>query len=338
MRRDQVRAGVGFLVGWSLMLAVGMHAPVAAAPRTETVANADAYFPDASGSRWRYRGQVVEGPLQRIDTKEFANVSTVKGADTIKGVGVKVFHDTNPGNHGPSESYYRRDAAGIVYYGSEPGTPLEKQLIPYQIVRFPLEFPSTFQQFDRKGLNFGSDLDGDDKNEQADVEASVTVVGKETVTVPSGSYPDAIRIEARLTMRIRLSSAQRTAVGTDTMTAWFAEGVGLIKYIERQEFPPFKSDRGVVTEITEELEELEIKTEAASLRRCEPPTQRVFADNARHHELREVTFAAGLGADAGQAMSSEGLTAHQGPGDGAVDVEIAHVERLAGCQDIGGAP
>ena len=337
MQGVRVTVGLTVFVGLSLTLEPGPHDLGSAAPRTETVANADDYFPDAMGSRWRYRGQVVDVPLQKIGNG-FVNVSTVKGAETIKGVSVKVFHDTNPGNHGPSDSYYRRDAAGIVYYGSEPGTALEKQLTPYQIVRFPLEFPSSFQQFDRKGLNFGSDLDGDDTNEQADVQASVTVVGKETVSVPSGSYPDALKIEARMTMQIHLSGAQRTAVGTDTMTAWFAKGVGLVKYVERQEIPPFRSDRGLVTEIVEELEEAEVKTETASLRRCEPPPERVLAHDARHHELGQVVFAAGLGADPGEAMSSKGLAAHQRPGDGPVDVQVAHVERLAGCLDIRGTP
>lgn len=337
MGRGLVTVGLTVFAGLTLALGPGLPERVPGAPRTEMVANADEYFPDSKGSRWRYRGQVVDTPLQKIGNG-FVNVSTVKGAETIKGVHVKVFHDTNPGNHGPSDSYYRRDAAGIVYYGSEPGTALEKQLVPYQIVRFPLEFPSSFQQFDRKGLDFGSDLDGDDKNEQADVQASVAVIGKESVAVPAGAYPDAVRIEARMTMQIHLSGDQRIAIGTDTMTAWFAKGVGLVKYVERQEIPPFASDRGLVTEIVEELEDVEVKTETASLQRSEPPAERVLAHDARHHELGQVALAAGLGPDSGQAMSSKGLATHERAGDGPVDVEVAHVEGLAGCLDIRGTP
>jgi hypothetical protein len=241
------------------------HALPPTSPGIERVTNAGDYFPDTLGSQWRYRGEVVEGPLQTIAKKGFLNVSMVKRTDKIQGVVVKVFHDTNPGNHGPSDSYYRRDPAGIVYYGSEPGTPIERQLIPYQIVRFPLDLPSSFQQFNRKGLDFGSDLDGDEQNEQADMEAVVTAVGKESVSVPAGSYPDTVRIEARMTMRISLSGLQKVAIGTDTMTAWFAKGVGLIKYIERQELPPLRSDRGLVTEITEELESFTITPQTSSL-------------------------------------------------------------------------
>jgi hypothetical protein len=217
----------------------------------------------------------------------------------VQGVTVKVFHDSNPGNHGPSDSYYRRDAAGIVYYGSEPGTTLEKQLVPYQIVRFPLEVPSSFEQFNRQGLDFGNDLDGDEKNERADVDATVTVVGKETVAVPSGTYSEAIRIEARMTIRIRLSESGRLAVGTDNMTAWFAKGVGLVKYVERQQIPPFKNDRGWVSEITEELEEVTIKANTESAKAgsgggSEPPSDSVLADDPGHHELGQVVLTASL--------------------------------------------
>ena len=62
-------------------------------------------------------------------------------------------------------------------------------------------------------------------------------------------------------MRIHLSRERQTVVGTDVMNVWFARGVGVVKYVERQEFPSIKGDRGMVTETTEELEEAEIKPE-----------------------------------------------------------------------------
>jgi hypothetical protein len=305
-----------YIAGCVLFLGVGIASPAAPDPAVvlaadpQPVANPEDYFPDTMGSRWRYRGQVIESPLQKIDMKRFENVSTVQGTETQKGVAMKVYHDTNPGNHGPSDSYYRRDAAGIVYYGSQPGTPLEKQLVPYQIVRFPLMVPSSFQQFNRTGLTLGSDLDGDDKDERADVEAVVTVSGREAISVPAGSYPDCIRLEARLTMHIHLTREKRTVHGTDVMTAWFAKGVGLVKYIERQELPALRSDRGVVTEIIEELEDVQIKPQSASLGGSEAAAERVFAHHPGHHELLEIVLPARLRAQAGQAVAPKRLPAH----------------------------
>ena len=280
--------------GLCLLAGLGLWSPAFGAGEPITIAQSADYFPDAVGNRWVYRGQITEGPLQTIEHKFFTNVSTVKGTKAIKGVTVTVFHDTNPGNHGPSDSFYRRDAVGIVYYGSEPGTPLEKQIAPYQIFRFPMTLPSSFQQFDRAGLDFGTDMDHDGTDEKVDVRGSSSLIGHETVTVPAGTFPNAIKVEARMTMRIHLSVSRRVVAGSDVMTAWFAKGVGLVKYSERQELSAVKEDRGVVTEITEELEEYDIKPGKDSLSRLESSSERIFADHAGNHELGQVVLTAGF--------------------------------------------
>ncbi|MEX5219627.1 MAG: hypothetical protein AB7G68_04865 [Nitrospiraceae bacterium] len=275
---------IGCLAGTLMIIA-----PQAArcAEGEDIIAQSPDYFPDAIGNRWQYRGQISEGPLQTVENKFFSNVSSVTGTKNLKsGTAVMVFHDTNPGNHGPSDSLYRRDAAGIVYYGSEPGTALERQLVPYQIVRFPMKMKSSFKQFDRADIDFGNDLDGDGSNERADVQGQATIVGQEAITVPAGSYPEAVKVEARMTLRIHLSSVKRSVVGTDVMTAWFVKGIGLVKYMERQELGALKEDRGLVTEIIEELEEFQVTPNSASLSRRETPPQGILTDYAGDHELQ----------------------------------------------------
>ncbi len=301
-------------LGYRRALVAGMALLVGCAPSSMSFAVEDAsviaqsadYFPDQIGNEWRYRGQITEGPLQTIEHKYFSNVSSVTGTKAMKGMSVTVFHDTNPGNHGASDSFYRRDSVGIVYYGSEPGTPLEKQLVPYQIVRFPLKISSSFPQFNRKELDFGTDLDRDGINEKADAQGDSTIVGRESVTVPAGTFKDAVKVEARMQMKIYLSSGKKTAVGTDVMTAWFAKGVGLVKYVERQELSQL-DDRGVVTDITEELESYDIKPPKASLGRSESPTEGLLADNTADDELRQVLFPSGLRSDPGESMASKRL-------------------------------
>jgi len=277
-------------------LSLFVSAVGAAAEETVTVSESADYFPDTVGSHWTYRGQIMEGPLQTIDNKFFSNVSTVMGTKTMKGVPVTMFHDTNPGNHGPSDSFYRRDVVGIVYYGSDPGTPLEKQITPYQIVRFPVTVPSSFQQFDRVGVDFGTDMDRDGTDEKVDVRGWTTVIGRESVAVPAGTFDETLKVEARMTMRIHLSSGNRMAMGTDVMTAWFAKGVGLVKYSERQELSAAKEDRGMVTEVVEELEEYEVKDRKASLSSLETPSESILANHTCHHELRQIIFPASFGA------------------------------------------
>lgn len=270
--------------------------PSVAAEDTSGISQSSDYFPDTVGSHWEYRGQITEGPLQTIDHKYFTNVSSVVGTKTLRGMTVTVFHDTNPGNHGPSDSFYRRDVVGIVYHGSDPGTPLEKQLIPYQIVRFPMQIASTIQQFDKKDLDFGTDMDRDGVNEKVDAHGTSTIAGLESVTVPAGTFKDAVKVEARMRMRIHLSGSTRTATGTDVMTAWFAKGVGLVKYVERQELSPVE-DRGVITEIMEELESYEVKPPKPSIGRGESAPEGLLADDPRDHELQQVVLASRLHTD-----------------------------------------
>jgi len=298
--RKTLMLGTVLLLVWSTW-----SAPLAAENAGIIAQSAD-YFPDQIGNEWRYRGQVTEGPLETIENKFFSNVSSVTGTKDIKGMTVTVFHDTNPGNHGPMDSFYRRDSVGIVYYGSEPGTPFEKQLVPYQIVRFPMKVSSSFPQFNRKALDFDTDLDRDGLDEKADAQGDATVLGQESVTVPAGTFKDAVKVEARMHMQIHLSSAKRTVQGTDVMTAWFVKGVGLVKYVERQELSPL-DDRGVVTDIMEELESYEIKPPKASLGRRESSTEGLLADDAGDHELRQVLFTSGLRADSGESMTPKRL-------------------------------
>ena len=299
---------MALMLGTALLLVASTWSAPLAAEEAGIIAQSADYFPDQIGNEWHYRGQITEGPLQTIEHKFFSNVSSVSGTKTIKGMMVTVFHDTNPGNHGPSDSFYRRDSVGIVYYGSEPGTPLEKQLVPYQIVRFPLKASSSFPQFNRKGLDFDSDMDQDGINEKADAQGDATVVGQESVTVPAGTFKDAVKVEARMYMQIHLSGAKRTALGTDVMTAWFAKGVGLVKYVERQELSPLE-ERGVVTDIMEELESYEIKPPKASLGRRESSTEGLLADDTSDHELRQVLFTSRLRSDSGQSMAPKRLAA-----------------------------
>jgi hypothetical protein len=119
------------------------------------------------------------------------------------------------------------------------------------------------------------------------------VAGLETVTVQAGTFKDAVKVEAYMRMKIHLSGMPRTVTGTDVMTAWFAKGVGLVKYVERQELSPLE-DRGVITEITEELDAYEVKPAKASLGRGESPAEGLFADHAGDRKLHQVVFTSGL--------------------------------------------
>ena len=256
----------------------------------------ESFFPDQTGNEWRYQGRMTEGVVNQVVDETFVNVSKVTGQEKIDGVNVTVFHDTNPGNQGPMDSYYIRDAAGIRYYGSKPGTRLEKQLIPYHIVRFPLEIPSTFEQLNRTKLNLGRDIDQDGRAEKVDVYATVTLHGQEPVTVPLGTYSDAIRMEAQMKLLVHLSRDGTQINGFDTMTVWFVKGVGLVKYTERQMVPMMGRGKDRLIEITEELEEAKLQGGAQLLSRGKSSAKGVLTRDTLNHELLQIPFPSSFGA------------------------------------------
>ena len=279
---------VGLVAGWCSP-GFGQATPI-------VIRDAGVYFPDQTGNEWKYRGRIAEGVVNQIEDKTFVNVSKVTGREKKDGVMVTVFHDTNPGDQGPTDSYYLRDVAGIRYYGSKPGTILEKQLIPYQIVRFPLEVPSSFHQLDRKNLNLGLDLDRDGQAETVDIQATVSIQRQESVTVPIGTYEQAIRMEAHMNLLVHLSGDGTRITGFDTMTLWLVKGVGLVKYIERQMVPMIGAGQDRLIEITEELEEASLQGGTVRLSRRKPTTYGVLARQPLNHELFQIPVPSGLDA------------------------------------------
>ncbi len=291
VHRKLVWIGMG---GWltivlSLSLAYGQPVPT-------LIHEPEEFFPDQVGNEWHYKGRIVEGLVNQISDETFDNISKVTGIEKIDGVNVTVFHDTNPGGQGPTDSYYLRDAAGIRYYGSKPGTRLEKQLVPYQIVRFPLEIPSSFEQLNRTNLNLGLDLDHDGQAEKVDVYATVIIHDQEAVTVPVGTYPDAVRMEAHMQLLVHLSGGGTQVKGSDSMTVWFVKNVGLVKYTERQMVPNPQTGKDKMIEITEELQEAKLQGGAKLLSRRKASTHGVLTRHTLDHELLQIPFPSRLNA------------------------------------------
>src|SRR5207253_1140323 len=137
-------------------------------PLLREVQNTEEYFPDGIGSVWQYVGHTHTEQIERIAEVTFKNDVTTIGTSNMHGVMVKIFRETNQGNKGPSDGFFRRDASGIVYYGSQPTTSFEQQLVPYRILNFPLVLGTTFQQLKKTNVDMQADLDGDGRPERGD--------------------------------------------------------------------------------------------------------------------------------------------------------------------------
>ena len=228
-------------------------------PAAKEIQHTEEYFPDEIGSVWRYTGLSRTDAVERIAEMAFINEVSAIGTTNIKGETVKIFRETNQGNKGPTDGFFRRDQAGITYYGSHPTTPFEQQLIPYRVLVFPLVMEGTFRQLEKKDVDMQADLDGDGRHERADVVAEVRVSAHTPVTVPAGTFSDALQIDASMTIVITLTKSRRVITSRDRITSWFVRGIGLVKYVEEIEAPPVMETRGEVTHVSEELESYTLK-------------------------------------------------------------------------------
>ncbi len=216
----------------------------------EVIRGAQHYFPDDVGLEWTYTGSVAD-QVQRVSS--YTNTAKVTGTTKKGKEQVVIFSESNPANRGQSESYFKKDKNGITYFGGEPTTELENQIVPYLVIPFPIVLGKPYIQVQRTGLRYDHDIDHDGIKERADMRSEITAVGFETMTVPGGTFQSVIKFEGKTTLLLTLSRDQKKAKIIDVTTHWFALGVGMIKMIEKIEFPEVAGRAPTGTIVTETL-------------------------------------------------------------------------------------
>jgi hypothetical protein len=216
----------------------------------ELIRGAQHYFPDHVGMEWTYTGSVAD-QVQRVSS--YTNTAKVTGTTKKGKEQVLVFSESNPANRGKSESYFKKDKNGITYFGGEPTTELEDQIVPYLVIPFPIVLGRPYTQVQKTGLRYDHDIDHDGIKERVDMLSEITAVGFETLSVPGGTFQNVIKFEGKTALVLTLSRDQKKAEIIDNTTHWFALGVGMIKMIEKIEFPEVAGRAPTGTIVTETL-------------------------------------------------------------------------------------
>jgi len=208
------------------------------------------FFPFAQGNTWVYR---ITEQTNAQAPSNYTNTEQITGTKVIDGVMTTVFQETNPNNSGIlSEDYRVKDSRAITNYGDTGSASfLTSQLVPYREYMFPLTVDAAFQPFNRSGLSWGQDIDGDGKFETANITATVKVAGFESVTVSAGTFINAAKIVINGTIKIILSSDGTSATVALNVTEWHAPGVGLVKSTSVDQVTVFNVTDTIT--ITEEL-------------------------------------------------------------------------------------
>lgn len=186
------------------------------------------FFPFAQGNTWVYR---ITEQLNGQAPSSYLNTEQIIGTKNVNGVLTTVFQETNPNNSGiPSEDYVLKDSRVITSYGdNDPTNFLIPQITPFREYMFPLAVDAAFQALNRSGLSWAQDIDGDGKSETASIVATVKVAGFESVTVSAGTFNNAAKITASITITITLSRDGAPAIVAINNTEWHAPGIGLVK-------------------------------------------------------------------------------------------------------------
>jgi hypothetical protein len=204
------------------------------------------YYPLTAGNVWNYRGTIAS---TGSSPTSFTNVAKITGTRNVNGVDTVIYSESNAGNSGPLDSYLLSDSSGVMEYGNnDPTDTLTPQIVPIRDLKFPFKENSVFVQIDRTGLDYGSDLDNDGKNEQLAITSTVTCTGFESVTVAAGTFANCAKIVTATTMTLTFSSDGSTATSAGTQTDWYAPGIGLVK--TRSDFTSGPYTEAETTELT----------------------------------------------------------------------------------------
>ena len=126
--------------------------------------------------------------------------------------------------------YYTKDARAFTYVGSSLSTAwLDALICPLELMRFDGSF-SASPLLNRKNAPIGIGLDGDSLIEHADVLATGTVDGKETLVTALGSFSDTARLRYNVLGIIRLSTGAEVPF-KETIQEWRSPDVGTLRQI-----------------------------------------------------------------------------------------------------------
>jgi len=202
------------------------------------------YFPLTDGNVWvSQETDSVNGSVTAV----FTRVNQRTGSKLIGNVIASVISVTDVPGGTVNESYLVKDSSGITSYGDNaPSGPLTAALGPYRLVNFPIQVGSSFQQINKINIDFGSDLDGDGRNERIDIVADVSVRSIEAVTVAAGTFQNCLRIDTNVTETLALSATGARITASGVESSWYALDVGLVKQTT------VFSGNGQLEEMTEE--------------------------------------------------------------------------------------
>jgi hypothetical protein len=188
------------------------------------------YMPVSTGNTWILQDQTT--PSSGSQTS-YTETDSFMGTTIFNGTAMSVLTVTTTGQSATTiQNYFVKNSTGYFEYGDDDPTDLLlPQISPITQLIFPIQPGRTFGQINKKGLNYGQDLDGDGIPETFDFSYSSTYIGFETTTVLAGTFPNSIKITTNITETITLSKTKQQVIVTLSQDLWLAPGIGPVNSI-----------------------------------------------------------------------------------------------------------
>jgi hypothetical protein len=176
-------------------------------------------FPLTQGNNWQYQKATASGG----SSQTFSNAVTRPGVKVVNGISTLIYRESNPENTGtPQEAYLVKDSSGITVHGNDNAADVVTPLIaPYMTYRFPLGPGSVSPVMSNRRIMVN--------NLPFDLSITLTVEDFESVTVPAGTFNNALKI---ITSQSVTFAQTGETIGTGTVTNWIVSGIGFVKSVE----------------------------------------------------------------------------------------------------------
>ena len=250
-------------------------------------------FPLSVGNSWEYISTMNTGFVES-QTMKVTGTKEVKGVQTSVMARFGQFDLNRP----VSEDFFHKDSSGVNYYGdADPSAArFNEQIVPYLRLKLPAKLGDVVTEIPRRSLDFGSDLDGDGKNERVEsVSATHTAIGYESIITPASACR-CLKVVEDVNIEFKLSSNGVRANTKVVTTWWLAPGIGILKMIIDVDASASNGFRSTASE-TQELQRAKIDDViypgAAKIKIVELTHNDVVYDASRNRFYASVPSGAG---------------------------------------------
>jgi hypothetical protein len=154
--------------------------------------------------------------------------ATIAGTQSTHGVNATVLRQADITGRTPTiDSYYYVSGGGVTYLGNNDATdPITPALVPYATLLFPVQL-GTVSALTATSVPAGQDRSGNPLT--IDLTQQVVNSAFESVSVPAGSFPNALRQITTRSGTVHDAALNQSTPVSETDTVWLVPGVGIVK-------------------------------------------------------------------------------------------------------------